>query len=150
MRDVRREVAAVALAAVVVVGAVGCSEEDGSSPSDLASRVASAASDAASTAQRKLDDIKGGVNAKDAVRLGSTGTDGDGRTTVPVTAENTEGSQKSFAVQVNFRDEGGNLLDAVVVTVSDVPAGQSGEATARSSRKLSGEVKAEVGAALRH
>ncbi|WP_156727594.1 FxLYD domain-containing protein [Streptomyces apocyni] len=148
--DVRRGAAAVALAAVVGLGVVGCTDEDGVSPSDLASRVASAASDAASSADRKLDELTDGVNVKDAARLGSTTTDDDGRATVPVTVENTEGSEKSFAVRVNFRDEGGNLLDVVVVTVSDVPAGQSGEGTARSSRSLSGEVQAEVGRVVRY
>ncbi|MFI1394322.1 FxLYD domain-containing protein [Streptomyces sp. NPDC020681] len=166
----RRAVGAV-VAVGVAVGAAGCTD-DSSSPSDVASKAASAiesagaevtaaasslssqaaeAVESATTeAQRKLDEIKGGVNAKDVVKLGAPRAGGEGRITVTVTATNATDSDKSFAVQVNFRDQGGNLLDTVVVTVRDVAAGTSGNATAVSNRKLSGEVKAEVGSALRY
>ncbi|MEY9992867.1 hypothetical protein ABIE67_004899 [Streptomyces sp. V4I8] len=125
-----------------------CSDED--TPSSVASRAASAFASATAEAGRKLDDIKGGVDAKDAVRLGSPTTDSDGRTTAEVTVENTTDSTKSFAVQVNFRNENGDLLDAAVVTVSDVAAGRTGKGTARSTHDLSGTVKAEVARALRY
>lgn len=155
---------------VALAGLTGCS--DGNSPSATVSKAASAASSvgaeatnavsslasraseaiASATAEagRRLDKVKDGVDARDAVRLGTPATDSDGRTTVGITVDNTASSAKSFAVQVNFKDQGGNLLDTVVVTVSDVPAGKSGTATARSTRKLSGEVKAAVGTALRY
>jgi hypothetical protein len=125
-----------------------CSEDD--TPSSVASRAASAFASATAEAGRQLDDIKGGVDAKGAVRLGGTTTDSDGRTTVEATVENTTDSTKSFAVQVNFRNESGDLLDATLVTVSDVAAGQSGKGTARSTHDLSGDVKAEVARALRY
>ncbi|MFE7275609.1 FxLYD domain-containing protein [Streptomyces sp. NPDC057623] len=125
-----------------------CSDED--TPSSVASQAASVFASATAEAGRELDDIKGGVNAKDAVRLGTPTTDSDGRTTVEVTAQNTTDSTKSFAVQVNFRNENGDLLDAAVVSVSDVAGGGTGKATARSTHDLSGEVKAEVARALRH
>lgn len=125
-----------------------CSEDD--TPSSVASRAASAFASATAEAGRQLDDIKGGVDAKGAVRLGGTTTDSDGRTTVEATVENTTDSTKSFAVQVDFRNESGDLLDATVVTVSDVAAGQSGKGTARSTHDLSGDVKAEVARALRY
>jgi hypothetical protein len=67
-----------------------------------------------------------------------------------VTVTNSASSQKSYAVQVNFRDKSGNLLDTVVVTVSDVAAGASKDATARSNRTLSGDVTADVARAVRH
>ncbi len=57
---------------------------------------------------------------------------------------------RSFAVQVNFTDKSGNLLDVTVVTVKDVAAGASGEGTATSNRKLTGDVHAAVGSALRY
>ncbi|MDF3302981.1 FxLYD domain-containing protein [Streptomyces tropicalis] len=150
---------AAALAAAAALGTAGCSGS--STPSGTASKAASAASSLASQANgvlasataeagRRLDEIKGGVDARSAVRLGAPQTASDGRTTVPVTATNTTDSTKSFAVQVNFKDSGGNLLDTVVVTVGDVPAGKSAEATARSTHKLSGQVKPEVGTALRY
>ncbi|MFF5477096.1 FxLYD domain-containing protein [Streptomyces sp. NPDC012935] len=125
-----------------------CSDED--TPSSVASRAASAFASATAKAGQQLDDIKGGVDAKGAVRLGDPTTDSDGRTTVEVTAENTTDSTKSFGVQVNFRDEDGNLLDANVVTVSDVAAGRTGKGTVRSTRDLSGDVRAEVARAVRY
>lgn len=138
-----------AVAAAVTVTA--CSDEDTpSSVSSAASKAASAFASATAEAGRQFDEIKGGIDAKDAVTLGTPKTDGDGRTTVEVTADNTTDSTKSFAVQVDFSDEDGNRLDSAVLTLSDVQAGQSGKATVRSNRKLSGEVKAEVARAVRY
>ncbi|MCZ0987635.1 FxLYD domain-containing protein [Streptomyces diastatochromogenes] len=151
------------LAVVVAVGAAGCS--DSGSPSGGASKAASAASSAAASlaskasdalasasaeAKQKLEGIKNGVKAKDDVTLGAPAPDSAGKATVKVTAKNTADSAKSFAVQVNFTDKSGNLLDVTVVTVKDVAAGASGEATATSNRKLTGEVHAVVGSALRY
>ncbi|KUM80035.1 FxLYD domain-containing protein [Streptomyces curacoi] len=135
-------------AAVVAATLTSCTDED--TPSSVASRAASAFASATAEAGRRLDDIKGGVDAKDAVRLGEPTTDGDGRTEVEITARNTTGSTKSFAVQVDFRDADGNLLDATVATVPDVPAGGTEKGTARSTRDLGGEVRAEVGRAVRY
>src|SRR5262249_44734722 len=120
-----------------------------SAASSVASRGADALASATASAGKKLDEVKGGVNAKDEVKLGRPTTDG-GRASVKVTADNSAPSARSFAVQVNFTDSGGNLLDTVVVTLSDVPAGKSGEATAHSNRSLSGQVKAEVARAVRY
>ncbi len=135
-------------AAVAAAVLTGCSEDE--TPASVASRAASAFASATAEAGRKLDDIKGGVDAKDAVRLGEPTTGPDGRATVPVTVRNTTDSTRSFAAQVNFRDEDGNLLDAVVVTVADVAAGESATGTARSTRDLGGEVRAEVARAVRY
>ncbi|MBT2450273.1 hypothetical protein J7F03_24990 [Streptomyces sp. ISL-43] len=160
-----RGLAAVVLAALAA-GVAGCSDADG--PSGAASRAASAvesagarvsaaASEAAETvesaaavAKDKLSEVKDGIDVKDDVELGAPATDGDGRTTVLVSVKNSDASKKSFAVQVNFKDEGGKLLDTVVVTISDVAANATGEGTARSTHKLSGTVKAETGSALRY
>ncbi|MCS0600819.1 hypothetical protein NX794_06180 [Streptomyces sp. LP11] len=147
-------------AVLVAVAVAGCSDTS-RSPSGAASKAASAASSLASRggdalssataeARRRLDEAKGGVNAKDQVTLGSVATGGDDRATVEVTARNTAGSAKSFAVQVDFRDKGGNLLDVVVVTLKGVAADASQHATARSNRALGGEVRADVGSALRY
>ncbi|MFG2985912.1 hypothetical protein ACGFYQ_32475 [Streptomyces sp. NPDC048258] len=152
--------------AALAVGAAGCS--DGGGPSGAASKAASAvesagaavssaaaeASDvvesAAAVAKDKLSEVKNGVDAKGEVTLGEPATDSDGRTTVSVSATNSDGSKKSFAVQVNFKDEGGKLLDTVVVTIPDVAGHTTGEGTARSTHTLSGTVKAETGTALRY
>ncbi|MGW1770208.1 FxLYD domain-containing protein [Streptomyces sp. NPDC002104] len=148
------------LAAAVLATTAGCSDSDGdvsAGVSKAASAAASAQSQAAdavdsatAAAKKKLAEVKDGVDAQDAVTLGAVTADGDGRSAVTVTARNTDGSTKSFAVQVDYKDASGNALDTVVVTVSDVPAGQSKDATARSTRKLSGEVRATVGTALRY
>ncbi|MFJ4712139.1 hypothetical protein [Streptomyces sp. NPDC088785] len=146
-------------AAALALAAAGCSDSD-TSPSDAASKAASVASSAASRgadavasataeASRKLDEIKGGVDAKGDVKLGDVRSD-DGRATVQVTVDNGQSSSKSYVVQVAFRDKGGNLLDTVVVSVDDVGAGTSKKATARSNRSLDGDVSADVARALRH
>lgn len=156
-----RGLAGAVVAAVVAAGAAGCSDDD-TSPSDVVSKAASAVSSAASrasdalasasdAAQRKLDEVKNGLDAKDQVKLGDPSTDSDGRTTVDVSAENTADSTKSFAVKVDFRDKDDKLLDTVVVTLSDVAAGKTGRATARSTHDLSNDnVTATVGTALRY
>jgi hypothetical protein len=140
---------ATALAAALTVTA--CSDDDTpSSVSSAASKAASAFASATAEAGRQLDEIKGGIDAKDAVKLGDPTTDSDGRTAVDVTVDNTTDSTKSFAVQVDFSDEDGNRLDSALVTVSDVAGGQTGKGTVHSNRDLSGEVKAEVSRAVRY
>ncbi|MCZ4607446.1 FxLYD domain-containing protein [Streptomyces sp. Lzd4kr] len=134
--------------ALAVTALTSCSDDD--TPTSVASKAASAFASATAEAGRQFEEIKGGVNAKGSVRLGDTTTDSDGRASVDVTVENTTDSTKSFAVQINFKDEDDNLLDASVVTVSDVAANQSGKGTARSTRDLSGDVRAEVERAVRY
>ncbi|MFI0510402.1 hypothetical protein RKD19_004014 [Streptomyces canus] len=143
------------LTALALTGLTACS--DGENPSSVASKVASAASragdavaSATAEAGRRFDDIRNGVDAKDAVRLGPPATASDGRTTVAVTVTNSAGSAKSFAVEVDFTDRTGKLLDVVVLTVPDVPAGGTGKGTARSTHDLSGDVRAKVSRALRY
>ncbi|MFD9004840.1 hypothetical protein ACFV0T_28435 [Streptomyces sp. NPDC059582] len=165
----RRATGAV-LTAVLATVLAGCSDDTGaSSPaskaasalesagaratdaiSSIAAQASEAIASATAEAGRRLDEVKDGIDVKDDVRLEAPATDADGRTTVGFTVRNTADSAKSFAVQVVFRDSGGKLLDTVVVTVSDVAADASGTGTARSTHKLSGEVKAEVGKALRY
>ncbi|GGZ25373.1 hypothetical protein [Streptomyces poonensis] len=162
-----------ALAAAVAVGVTalsGCSDEGGgsapsgpaasaaqslggaasSAASSLSSQAAGALESAKAEAGRKLDQIKGGVDAKGDVVLGDPITGSQGPATVPVTAHNSADAQKSFAVQVDFTDQDGNLLDTVVLTINDVPAGKSGEANAHSTRELTGEVRAVVHRAVRY
>ncbi|WP_282701085.1 FxLYD domain-containing protein [Streptomyces sp. CC219B] len=149
MPGYRNRTLAVATAAVLAASAVltGCSDDD--TPASVASRAESVAESLASEADRRFDDIKNGVDAKDDVTVGDTSTD-DGRATAEITAENTDDSTKSFTVQVDFNDPDGNHRDTVLVTVSDVPAGESKKATARSNRDLGGDVKAEVERAVRY
>ncbi|MFJ2747619.1 hypothetical protein [Streptomyces sp. NPDC087297] len=162
-----RGAAGVVAVSLVALGAAGCSDGD-STPSGAVSSAASAvqsageavssaaaeakraAESAAAVAQDKLDGVKGGVDAKGQVTLGSVATDADGYTTVPVTVQNADAASKSFAVQVEFKDESGNLIDTVVTTIADVAANSTGQGTARSTHKLSGTVTAETGKALRY
>ncbi|GLV84342.1 hypothetical protein Slala03_40310 [Streptomyces lavendulae subsp. lavendulae] len=163
----RRGATAVLLSAVTACGAAGCSDSGGSPSGAVSSAAAAvrsageavssaaagagkAAESAAAVAKDKLAEVKDGVNAKEQVTLGPVATDGDGYTTVPVTVRNTDDGKKSFAVQVEFQDEAGNLLDTVVVTVTDVPGKGTGQGTARSTHKLSGTVTARTGTALRY
>ncbi|WP_416985595.1 hypothetical protein [Streptomyces sp. T028] len=136
-------------ASIAASAAESLGGEASAAASSLASQAASAFESATAEAGRQLDEIKNGVDVKSDVRLGTPGTDG-GRSTVDVTVTNTADSTKSFAVQVDYTDTSGNLLDTVVVTVSDVAAGRTGTATARSNRDLSGTVKTEVERAVRY
>jgi hypothetical protein len=148
-------VTATAAGAVLVLTG-GCADGDGpardaaSAVESAASRAGDAVSSATAEAGRRFDDIAGGVDVKRDVTLGKPATDRDGRTTVEVTVRNTADSAKTFAVQVTFNDGKGDLLDTVVTTVRDVPAGAERSATARSNRDLGGDVKAELGRAVRY
>jgi len=160
-----RAAAVTVLAAAVLAGCSDGGDGGGGTPTDSASaavsRAASAASSLASEgsealasataeAGRWLEDITSGADVKADVKAGAPGTDSGGRTTAAITVRNTAKDTKSFAVQVNFTDAGNTLLDTVVVTVDDVPAGRSGSATARSSHDLSGDVRAVVARAVRY
>ncbi|NML52324.1 hypothetical protein HHL19_27045 [Streptomyces sp. R302] len=111
--------------------------------------VSSASSAVASAAQRKMDEIKDGANATDEVTAGPTSVDGD-RTVATVTATNPKDATADYTVLVTFRDDGGNFLDTVVLTLDAVPAGASKSGTARSNRTLTGPTTAEIERALRH
>ncbi|MFE5793885.1 hypothetical protein ACFQ8C_15095 [Streptomyces sp. NPDC056503] len=111
--------------------------------------VSSATSAVASAAQQKMDEIKDGANATGDVTAGPTSADGD-RTVATVTAANPKSTTADYTVMVLFRDDGGNLLDTVVLTLDDVPAGASKSGTARSNRTLEGPTTAEIARALRH
>ncbi|MEU9701904.1 hypothetical protein [Streptomyces sp. NPDC047981] len=138
--------AASAAALLALVGVTGCTEEAQQKAGDI---VSSATSAAASAAQEKMNEVKDGVNATEEVKAGPTKVDGD-RTTAEITATNPQDKSADYTVMVNFRDSGGNLLDAVVLNIDGVEAGKSKSGTARSNRTLSGETKAEVAQALRH
>ncbi|MFJ5213223.1 hypothetical protein ACIP98_00735 [Streptomyces sp. NPDC088354] len=150
---------AAAVLTVMAAAVSGCSDGAGppsvngsraaSAASSLAARGGEALASATAAAASELARIKGGVDAKADVRLGTVSTSQD-KATVPVTATNNGTKPASYTVQVSFRDSGGNLLDAVVVTVPDVPAHGTARATARSHRDLGGPVRATVDTALRH
>ncbi|MGW2781074.1 hypothetical protein ACWC3X_07435 [Streptomyces populi] len=163
---------ALAVSAVAALAAQLTACSDDSTPSGTASKAASAASRAASAvseaasaateagdalasataeAGRKFDEFKNGADAKNEVKTAGTASPGsDGRVTAEVTATNPTSSAKSYVVQVDFRDQSGNLLDTTVVTLDDVPAGGSKNATARSNRSLTGDVRIDVARAARH
>ncbi|MFE7135572.1 hypothetical protein ACFVIM_32420 [Streptomyces sp. NPDC057638] len=170
----RRGLVGVTFALVAAVAAAGCSNGS-TSPSEVASQAASVgarataaasslASQASSAASRaseaiasatasanaKLNEIKGGVDARSAVRLATPTRESDGRMSVKVTAENTTDAAKSFAVQVSFTDSSGNLLDTTVLTIADVPAKGTKDGVAHSNRDLSGSVRTEVKKAVRY
>ncbi|MBG0853758.1 hypothetical protein I2W78_18355 [Streptomyces spinoverrucosus] len=144
---------AAALVGVVGAGSVACGggeDSPGAQVSEAVSAVPDLWASATAEAQRRFDEIKGGIDAKKDVTLGDPVRGRDGRTTVEVDVRNTADRTRSFLVQVDFTDPDGGFEDAVVVTVSDVPAGKSGTGTARSTHELPGDVRAEVERALRY
>ncbi|MDV5146855.1 hypothetical protein R1T08_22345 [Streptomyces sp. SBC-4] len=111
--------------------------------------VSSATAAAASAAEEKMNEVKDGINATGDVKAGTTSADGD-RTVVEITATNPQDKNADYTVMVNFRDDSGNLLDAVVLNINGVEPGASKSGTARSNRTLSGATTAEIAQALRH
>lgn len=149
--------AALALALSAVL--TGCSGDD--TPAETASKaesavgsIASGASEAIESATaeagRRLDDIQDGIDVKGDVRIGTPVTGSDGRVRAEVTVRNSDDSTRSFAVQVDFKSSGGDLVDTVIVTVEHVQAGDSATATARSTHDLSGDVRTDVARAVRY
>ncbi|GGV81496.1 hypothetical protein [Streptomyces massasporeus] len=149
--------AALALALPAVL--TGCSGDD--TPADTASKaesavgsIASGASEAIESATaeagRRLDDIQDGIDVKGDVRIGTPVAGSDGRVRAEVTVRNSDDSTRSFAVQVDFKSSGGDLVDTVIVTVDHVQAGESATATARSTHDLSGDVRTDVARAVRY
>ncbi|MFB7586441.1 hypothetical protein [Streptomyces sp. NPDC056169] len=133
------------LAATAVLALTGCdavSEKAGDVVSSATAAVASAA-------QEKMDEVKDGVNATADVKAGETSTDGD-RTVAQITATNPKDKNADYTIMVNFRDDGGNLLDSVVLNIDGVEPGTAKSGTARSNRTLSGTTTAEIAQALRH
>ncbi|MFD0261293.1 FxLYD domain-containing protein [Kitasatospora indigofera] len=115
-----------------------------------ASEFASAAASAEAAASSALASVKGGLEAKGDLTLGDVTTDSQGRAQVQLTVKNGQSQSYRYSVQVNFTDQSGNVLDATVVSVPEVAAGQSAQATAVSNRDLSGDVKAVVARAVRY
>lgn len=146
-RTTRAALVTLPLAALLALGTAACSED--SQPQDLRD-AASSAQSALDRAGKEFDDIKNGADAKNDVKAGAVQIDGDGRATTQVTATNTGSSSADFLVQVEFRNADGGLADTVVLTIKDVPAGQTGTGTARSNRDLPATVTATVPRALRH
>jgi ABC-type glycerol-3-phosphate transport system substrate-binding protein len=134
--------AALALALSAVL--TGCSGDD--TPASTADKAESATAEAG----RRLDDIQDGIDVKGDVRIGTPVAGSDGRVRAEVTARNTDDSTRSFAVQVDFKDSGGGLVDTAIVTVDHVQAGESATATARSTHALSGDVRTDVARAVRY
>ncbi|MFE6053547.1 FxLYD domain-containing protein [Kitasatospora sp. NPDC056446] len=108
------------------------------------------ASAAVSAASSAVSGIKGGLDAKADVSLGEVTTGSDGKAQVQLTVTNHGQQSYRYVVQLDFTDGSGKVLDATAVTVQDVAAGQSAQATAHSNRDLSGTVKAEVANAVRY
>ncbi|WP_435975150.1 hypothetical protein [Streptomyces sp. Qhu_M48] len=141
----RTTVAALTLAATTALTLTGCD-----TVKETAGGIVSTATAAvASAAEEKMSEIKDGVNATGDVTAGATGTDGD-RTVAEITATNPKDANADYTILVTFRDADGNFLDSVVLSIDGVAPGASKTGTARSTRTLSGEPKAEIGQALRH
>ncbi|MGW2372044.1 FxLYD domain-containing protein [Kitasatospora sp. NPDC001683] len=108
------------------------------------------ASQAVASASSAIAGIKGGLDAKGDVTVGAVTTGTDGRTLAQLTVTNHGQQSYRYLIQVNFTDENGKVLDATAVTVQDLAAGQSVQATARSNMTLAGRVKADVANAVRY
>ncbi|MEG8276440.1 hypothetical protein [Streptomyces sp. AHA2] len=148
-------VLALGLAAAALTGCSGDSPADTareaeSAVGSIASQATEAVESATAEAGRRLDDIQGGVDAKGDVKVAAPSVTPGGRARAEVTVTNSDGTARSFAVQVNFTDGGGRVSDTVIVTVDHVQPGESATATARSTHDLSGEVGTAVARAVRY
>ncbi|WP_149548026.1 FxLYD domain-containing protein [Streptomyces marokkonensis] len=144
---------AAALTALLVGGVAGCTDEgNGAGPpaSSAASRATEVWESATAEAGRGLEEFTRGLDVRDDVSLGAPTVPADGRASVEVTVRNTDDSARSFLVQVDFRDADGDLVDVALVTVDDVAAGGSAQATARGTHDLSFDARPEVARAVRY
>ncbi|MFH9348346.1 hypothetical protein [Kitasatospora sp. NPDC017646] len=94
--------------------------------------------------------IKGGLDAKGDVSVGAVSIGPDGKAQAQLTVTNHGQQSYEYVIQVNFTDQGGELLDATAVTVEGLAAGRSTQAVAHGNRDLSGTVKAEAANAIRY
>ncbi|MFD8281016.1 hypothetical protein ACFV47_17725 [Streptomyces solisilvae] len=144
-----RTICAVSLMAVLAPAAAGCSD-DGGTPSSEVSRASAAIASARASAQAQLDKIKGGSQARREVKAGRVTHDSAGRALAPLTVTNGGRHTAGYAVEVNFRNASGDLVDAVLLRLTKVPPNKPTRPTARSHRRLTGRITAQVGTAVRY
>ncbi|MFD8479791.1 hypothetical protein [Kitasatospora sp. NPDC059673] len=135
-----------------VTSAVGSAAESAlaSATAALGSAAASLGASAQAAASSALASVKGGLNVKGDVTLGTVTTESDGKLSVPVTVTNHGSQAGKYVIQVNFDDASGNLLDATVLSVPEVAPGATAQATAHSNRSLNAPVTPVVANALRY
>ncbi|MDH6110305.1 cell division septum initiation protein DivIVA [Kitasatospora sp. MAP12-15] len=121
-----------------------------SAASGLSSEAAAAAASAQAAASSAVAGIQGGFDASGDVTLGSVLTASDGRSEVPVAVTNHQTDSNRYTVEITFKDSSDSVVDAVVVNIPTLAAGQTAHATARSNRSLTGPVTASVDVALRY
>ncbi|NUR59740.1 MAG: hypothetical protein HOV87_13885 [Catenulispora sp.] len=143
----RGRLAGTALIAVAALTAAGCGSNSSTPGVSALSSAASKASEAASSAIAK---VKGGVDAAGDVSAGAVTIGSDGKAVTRLKVSNPTSEVHDYTVAVSFHDAGGSLVDAAVLTVSQVPANGSKDATAKSNRDLSGTITVKVTAAVRH
>ncbi|MET9433395.1 hypothetical protein [Streptomyces sp. NPDC006551] len=132
----------VTVTTLLALSSTACTEED-------RARVGDAVSSATAAAASRMGEITDGVNATADVKAGPVRAEG-GRTVADVTVTNPQDRNADYTIMVNFRNDGGDLLDSVVLNIGGVAPSTSKTGTARSNRSLSGATKAEIGQALRH
>ncbi|MEU8511497.1 hypothetical protein AB0C76_07925 [Kitasatospora sp. NPDC048722] len=148
--EIQKGASAAASAASALASAAG---GVGSAAGGIGSAVASVeaqASAAFSAASSAVAGVKGGLDAKADVAVGAVTIGSDGKAQAQLTVTNHGQQSYRYVVQVNFTDGSGQVQDATAVTLDDVAAGQSAQATAKSNRDLSGTVKAVVANAVRY
>ncbi|MEV7023697.1 hypothetical protein [Kitasatospora sp. NPDC093558] len=141
--EIEQGVSAAASAASALASAAG-------GAGALLSSAEAQASAAFSAASSAVAGIKGGLDAKADVAVGAVTVGADGTAQAQLTVTNHGQQSYRYVVQVDFTDGSGQLQDATAVTLDDVAAGQSAQATAKSNRDLSGTVKAVVANAVRY
>lgn len=144
-----RTICAVSLMAALAAAAAGCSD-GGGEPSSAVSRASAAIGSAEASAKAQLKKIKGGANAKGDVKAGSVSLDKSGRAVARITITNKSHNTADYAMEVNFRDADGDLVDATLLRVPSVRPNTPRQATARSHRKLTGHITAQIGHAVRY
>ncbi|MDH6574941.1 hypothetical protein [Kitasatospora sp. MAP5-34] len=130
--------------------ALAAARSGASALASAANGLGSAVASAESAASSAFASIKGGLDAKTDIELGTVVTGSDGRSDVPITVTNHGTQSYRYTVQINFDDQSGNLVDTVIVNVPEVVAAGTAQAAARSNRNLPSPVTAKVGNAVRY
>lgn len=119
--------------------------------SSFEASVEAGASSAAANFKAELDAVSGKGNAVSDVQLtGIPKAQTGGLTAVVVNITNSSGKQASYAVQVEFADSSGKVVDTTIVGAKDVGAGKKAQPVAFTTKDTDKTLFPRVARAVRY
>ncbi|MFD7233233.1 hypothetical protein [Streptomyces sp. NPDC059881] len=119
--------------------------------SSFEARVSDEASQAAKDAEARLKNLQGGGNARSDVALtGRPTADTGGLQVVVVSITNRTDAQASYAVQVDFKDSSGKVVESRIVGARDLAPGEQAQPLAISRKPADTTLTPTVAKAQRY